>query len=342
MTSQYPATLSLADGSTWCIAPGDQQAAGTLSWLVESMQLKPYQTALAVKQAPLELATAFQTNGQDRTEPAQQSLGSCLLVSFDDRVIHVQRVNGDPEGLAGYLQSNGSAQPDPSQLAFARAFWPAIRDGLTVCVFKSSPASTNLALQLFGLALVIAQEVEFTGGLLLHGALAERDGRGVILAGPGGVGKTTASRRLPHPWQTLCDDTTLVIPDSQGNYWAHPWPTWSGFIMDRPNRSWDVHQAVPLRSLFFLSQAQEERVDPLTSIQAYPLLAESVTQASGSLLRHMDKQESRIRYSKRFDNICTLAKTLPIFRLNLSRTGSFWHHIEQAHSQGEEDYWTRI
>jgi len=341
MTSQYPATLTLADGSTWCIAPGDRQAAGTLSWLVDAMQLKPYHTSPAVKQTPMELATAYDTNGHDLTESVQQSPGSCLIVSFDNRIIHLQRVDGDPEDLAGYLQPNGSAQPDPSPLAFARAFWPAIRDGLTVCVLKSSTDSANYPLQLFSIAHVIAQEVELSGGLLLHGALAERDGCGVILAGHGGVGKTTASLRLPSPWHSLCDDTTLVVPDSQGNYWAHPWPTWSGFIMDRTIRSWDVHQAVPLRSLFFLSQAQEDRVDPLTSIQAFPLLAESVTQAAGSLICHMDKRESRIRNSKRFDNICTLAKKLPIFRLSLSRTGSFWHHIEQAGSQGEEEFWTR-
>ncbi len=49
------------------------------------------------------------------------------------------------------------------------------------------------------LALVFAREAQAGGGVLLHGALAARDGTGVILAAPGGTGKTTASNRLPAP-----------------------------------------------------------------------------------------------------------------------------------------------
>ena len=48
---------------------------------------------------------------------------------------------------------------------------------------------------------IIHRDVLARDGLFLHGALAERNGFGVILAGPSGVGKTTASVRLPSPWR---------------------------------------------------------------------------------------------------------------------------------------------
>ena len=37
------------------------------------------------------------------------------------------------------------------------------------------------------------------GGFPVHAALAERDGRGILLAGRGGIGKSTCCRRLPFP-----------------------------------------------------------------------------------------------------------------------------------------------
>jgi hypothetical protein len=44
------------------------------------------------------------------------------------------------------------------------------------------------------LSLVFARQTQARGGVLIHGALAERDGIGVILAAPGGTGKATTGR----------------------------------------------------------------------------------------------------------------------------------------------------
>ena len=104
------------------------------------------------------------------------------------------------------------------------------RGGNKVCVLPELMGDDGHYVQLIQLSMVIAREAQSLGGVLLHGALAERDGIGVILAAPGGTGKTTASERLPSPWQSLCDDVTLVVRDTKGNYCAHPWPTWSRFF----------------------------------------------------------------------------------------------------------------
>ena len=72
-----------------------------------------------------------------------------------------------------------------------------VRDQDTICAVISDESHEMLAFQLMHLSLVICRDAQHRGGVLLHGALAGWNGNGVILAGPGGRGKTTASRRLP-------------------------------------------------------------------------------------------------------------------------------------------------
>ena len=152
---------------------------------------------------------------------------------------------------------------------------------------------------------------------------------GVILAAPGGTGKTTASNRLPTPWRSLCDDTTLVVRDQQGNYWAHPWPSWSRFIDGNPGCSWDVQKAVRLKGIFFLSQAVEYRAEMVGPGHAVSLLTECVKQAS-MLILGMSREELRGVYLERFNNLCALAGVIPVHMLDISLTGAFWQEIEQA------------
>jgi SynChlorMet cassette protein ScmC len=183
------------------------------------------------------------------------------------------------------------------------------------------------------LSLIIARDAQARGGVLLHGALAERDGNGVILAAPHGTGKTTASNRLMAPWNSLCDDITLVVRDSQGNYWAHPWPTWSRFFRGGSGGSWKVQDAVPLKGIFFLTQALEDRVERVGSGQAVSLLSECAKQASPRMERGLGKEETRTLRLKRFNNLCALTQVIPVHVLQISLTGAFWHNIEEVLSR---------
>jgi len=180
------------------------------------------------------------------------------------------------------------------------------------------------------LSLIIAQHSQARGGVLLHGALVEKEGHGVILAGPGDVGKTTACRRLPSDWRSLCDDTTLVVCDNQGRYWGHPWPTWSNFMLGGSSGSWDVQHAVQLKSVLFLEKAGEEQILPLGTAQAICLLTQSAEQVSRLMSRWTEKDEARLFRLQRFENICSLAQAVPSYVLRLSRNGTFWQEIEQA------------
>jgi SynChlorMet cassette protein ScmC len=203
-------------------------------------------------------------------------------------------------------------------------------DGIVVCIPSPGDDWGVLYLNLVRLSLVLAREAQARGGVLIHGALAERDGIGVILAAPGGTGKTTASNRLPAPWRSLCDDTTLVVRDPQGNYWAHPWPTWSRFMDKGPGGTWDVQNAVPVKGIFFLAQAIEDRVERVGPGQAVSMLVECVEQVSMFMPIGLFTEEHRALYLERFDNLCALARVIPAHVLHISLTGAFWQEIEQA------------
>jgi len=203
-------------------------------------------------------------------------------------------------------------------------------DGVVTCILSPCDHWGGPYVNLVRLSLVFAREAQARGGVLIHGALAERDGIGVILVAPGGTGKTTASNRLPAPWRSLCDDATLVVRDPQGNYWAHPWPTWSRFQDEGPGGAWDVQSAVPLKGIFCLAQAVEDRVERVGPGQAVILLGEFVRQVSMLMPMGLFKEKLRALHLQRFNNLCALARVIPAHVLHISLTGAFWQEIEQA------------
>jgi len=179
---------------------------------------------------------------------------------------------------------------------------------------------------------IIYRDVLARNGLFLHGALAEKNGFGVILAGPSGVGKTTASVRLSGPWHSLSDDITLVVCDDQGRYWGHPWPTWS-FFWESVNsgRKWDVSYAVPLKGLFFLAQSREDRAERIGAGQAVGMLLETAQQASSGRLDDKSLEGDLTAMNLQlFNNACIMAKSMRSFILNVSLDGQFWKEMDLA------------
>ena len=203
-------------------------------------------------------------------------------------------------------------------------------DGVVVRILSPSENWGGPYVNLVRLSLVFARQTQTRGGILIHGALAERNGSGVILAAPGGMGKTTASNRLPAPWRSLCDDTTLVARDAQGKYWAHPWPTWSRFLDGGPGGTWNVPNAVPVKGIFVLAQAVEDHLERIGLGRAVSLLVECVGQASSLMPMGLFKEDIRALHMEQFNNLCALARVVPTHVLNISLTGAFWQEIEQA------------
>jgi SynChlorMet cassette protein ScmC len=178
-------------------------------------------------------------------------------------------------------------------------------------------------------ALAIARDAERRGGVLFHGALAARGNQGVILAGPSGIGKSTASRRLPPPWTSLCDDATLVVRDGHGRFLAHPWPTWSHFLEGGGERTWNVADAVPLRAVCFLAQSRQNRAERVGRAEAACMLLESSRQPGRYLSRDTGPATAREEILMLFDRACALAKAVPCFVLHVSLDGTFWHELDR-------------
>jgi len=197
-----------------------------------------------------------------------------------------------------------------------------------VCVLSPPESKDMLYIQMMYLSLAIARDAQARGGLLLHGALTEWNGKGVILAGSGNAGKTTACRRLQPPWRSLCDDTTLIIREKEGKYWAHPWPTWSTFYQEGPGSSWDVQQAVPLHAVFFLSQSPQDRVEPLNRAQAASMLLTSTQHVSRSMTRKHADEEVQVLLQEQMAAVEGLVRAVPAYGLHNSLTGKFWEEIE--------------
>ncbi|MCJ7445648.1 MAG: SynChlorMet cassette protein ScmC [Methanotrichaceae archaeon] len=203
-------------------------------------------------------------------------------------------------------------------------------DGMIVCELSDKLIKSENPLDLMHISYLIAMLAQYHGGLLLHGALAQKEGWGVILAGEGGIGKTTASNRLQSPWISLSDDATLVAGDTRGKYWAHPWPTWSRFFNGEIGGTWNVNCSVQLKGIFFLNQGNENRVMHLSRIKAIGRINECSKQILKPLTSHLETEGRRTFYSQLFNNICLLSHEVPSYILRSSLSSHFWLEIEKT------------
>lgn len=201
-------------------------------------------------------------------------------------------------------------------------------DGSIVCRFPPPENRDELVSRAMEASLAIAHAAQQHGGVLVHGGLAEYKGNGLILAAPGGTGKSTACSRLPRPWRSLSDDAALIVRDPQGNCFAHPWPTWSLFYNNGPRGKWDTPTGTPLKALYFLFQAAEDALEKLVPTQAAAMLIESVEQANRVFDRRLHPIEIKKNHLQQFSIVCAMTERLPAYRLCLSLTGKFWKLME--------------
>ena len=204
--------------------------------------------------------------------------------------------------------------------------------GPLVCCLSRGMDRISKAMQMARLGRYIATQTMPRGGMLIHGGLVRYQGHGIILAAPGGTGKSTACSRLPTSWDALSDDATLVVQTPEGRYFAHPWPTWSTFL-SAGSQECDcyVEQAVPLSSIFFLHQSPCDQVEPLSRANATAFVTESIRQVV--LLRRIEENPDDIMEG--FLNMCLpaaerLVNSVPTYILRISLCGAFWEEIAIA------------
>ncbi|MFC1840214.1 SynChlorMet cassette protein ScmC [Thermodesulfobacteriota bacterium] len=197
------------------------------------------------------------------------------------------------------------------------------------CAVDNFTNMNMLALQLMKIASIMRQESEKKMGFLIHGALAEHEGNGVILAGPGGIGKTTISNLLPEAWNSLCDDATLIVRNQEGSYMAHPWPTWSKFMFGDSGGTWNVSKNFPVAGVYFLKRGNVEKSSEIKREEAICRLVRSAEEALIPIASRDDEYDSNDMRINRFNNICAFSEFIPSYTLSFTQNGTFWKEIEK-------------
>jgi SynChlorMet cassette protein ScmC len=320
--------LSLADGTRLALCAGDPEAVRVVALLAEAARLQSAPKPLPPGTRRLQAVVA----GQQKATP------------HGSQPRYVSRMGTTDADAVCVLEPRDVQRPRLRRID---------REGAVAPSFESLSETRWLWGQLARLSAAVGRETHQRGGVLLHSGLAAlpvagshapssgQAGRGVLLAGRSGVGKSTATRRLPIPWRSLADDVTLVVrgaedPQSaarytRGAYWAHPWPTWSWFFGEEARAGggrWDVQRAVPLQAIVFLEQGPEDRTEPVGPGRAVCLLAELARQTSTHYLRGSPLEEIVAFNLRRFENLCGLVRAVPAYLLHVSLGGAFWEKIE--------------
>jgi hypothetical protein len=220
-------------------------------------------------------------------------------------------------------------------ISIESCFWTVYSSGLDevneiVISFSRRLIGMDFWVQLFCISSILGLISMDQGGMLIHGALASRNGEGIIFAGRSGAGKTTATNRLPMPWRSICDDMIMIIPDVYGKFWAHPLPTHSRF-KSGSGGVWDAQDALPLKNIFFLNQDRNDRVQQLDKADAIRLLVDSSMQNIFLLVKGANREATRKMNTILFNNAYSLSCAVPTYRLNLSLNGRFWEEIERLY-----------
>jgi SynChlorMet cassette protein ScmC len=181
----------------------------------------------------------------------------------------------------------------------------------------------------FGLHPIYQQSIS-KGGLPFHGGLVERAGQGCLLVASGGTGKSTCCQRLPDDWHALCDDEALVVLTEEKTYQAHPFPTWSDYLWQPSDKTWNVEWSVPVQGIFFLEQSKADTVEPVGEGRAAVLMTESAAQICEKFWRNLGEEDQKKHRTELFDNACEMAKSIPAYRLKMSLEGRFWEKMEEV------------
>jgi SynChlorMet cassette protein ScmC len=192
------------------------------------------------------------------------------------------------------------------------------------------PRAANDEMEIEGMRHVLLPlylETLCRGGFPVHAALVERNGRGVLLAGRGGIGKSTCCSRLRAPWAGLADDLALVVRDASGEYRAHALPTWSA-LRAGSEGAWDVRRSVPLEAIFFLVQAVADGAVPAGRGEAAVACRRSAMEVIWSVGPFKLEGDTLNVARRVFENAAAFSLALPAYLLRVSLTGRFWEKIE--------------
>jgi len=152
--------------------------------------------------------------------------------------------------------------------------------------------------------ILLAQVLAYHKACYLHACGIIIQGQGLACVGHSEAGKTTTARMLQGEGELLCDDRIIVRRWPEG-FRVHG--TWShGDIPEVSSGS------APLRALFLLEQAPENRLERLAPRQVVRSLPEFV----------IKPLVTRDWWEMVLDTIEALAREVPVYRLRLEKSGA--------------------
>ena len=143
-------------------------------------------------------------------------------------------------------------------------------------------------------------------GFLLHAASVVRDGRAYIFAGRSGAGKSTVASLSAHG--TVLTDEISLLRFSDGCWQAHGTPFWGEF------RAAGMNRHFPVAGIYFLAQAAEDRIEPLSAKEILRALLPCV------LFFTSEKRANEALLAM----LLGLVEKIPCYRLHFRRSADFW------------------
>jgi hypothetical protein len=160
-------------------------------------------------------------------------------------------------------------------------------------------------------SLVLAEQ----GGFLLHAASAIRNQRAFLFAGVSGAGKTTMSRLAPPDATVLTDEISYIRRSdvtNKKNYIAYGTPFAGELARIGENTS------APLEALYLLVQGPENRIEPISKIDA-----------ARAIMRHvLFFAEEKDLVSKVFDSILDFVSRITVAQLIFTPDARAWELIK--------------
>ena len=191
------------------------------------------------------------------------------------------------------------------------------------------PCDTQAIIAMWFVVSLMYRQAQARGALPVHAALLGKQDVGVILAGPGGIGKSTCCDRVPPTWRCLCDDETLIMRNEQGYYMAHPFPTLSPYLWTGTGPRWHTEDYLPVSAICFLKRGTTDQTNAVSQAAAAVHLYESATQVHTRIWPYLSREEAINLKRQLFDNACQIAETVPAYELQLSAAGPFWKKLER-------------
>jgi hypothetical protein len=147
---------------------------------------------------------------------------------------------------------------------------------------------------------------------LLHAASAIRNNRAFLFAGVSGAGKTTMSRLAPADATVLTDEISYIRRTPEKNYVAYGTPFAGELARVGANTS------APLEALYLLVQGPENRIAPISKIDA-----------ARAIMRHvLFFAEEKELVAKVFDSVLEFVSRVHVAQLIFTPDARAWELIQ--------------